>query len=165
MSVTVDLVTSDETDLLLELWQVYMRDLAEFRDTVVQADGRYRNDHLRTYLAYEEHWPFVIRSEGVVAGFALVRKSKPDTHLIGEFFIKPEFRRIGIGAASVYQILQKFQGNWEIPFQNENPRAAIFWRKTITEFGYVATEVNLPVVDKPELPHDVWLSFSSSDTF
>ena len=165
MSVTVDLATSDETDHLLELWQVYMKDLAEFRDTAVQVDGRYRDDRLRTYLAYEEHWPFVIRSEGVVAGFALARKSKPNTHLIGEFFIKPEFRRTGIGAASVGQILQKFQGNWEIPFQNENPRAAIFWRKTITELGYVATEVNLPVVDKPELPHDVWLSFSSSDTF
>ena len=44
MSVTVDLATTDESDLLLELWQVYMKDLAEYRGTAVQVDGRYRDD-------------------------------------------------------------------------------------------------------------------------
>ena len=128
MSVTVDLATTDESDLLLELWQVYMRDLAEFRDTVFQADGRYRDDRLRTYLAYEEHWPFLIRSQGESVGFALVRKSKPDTYLIGEFFIKSEFRRTGVGEAAVDQILQKFMGNWEIPFQIENSKKSYYFK-------------------------------------
>ncbi len=32
-----------------------MRDLAEFRNLEVQRDGQYRDDRLRTYLAYEEH--------------------------------------------------------------------------------------------------------------
>jgi predicted acetyltransferase len=104
-------------------------------------------------LAYEEHWPLVIRSDGEVVGFALVRKSKPDTHVIGEFFIKSEFRRTGVGGASVEQILQKFKGNWEIPFQNENPIAAIFWRKTIANLGYQATESHLL--------QDVWLRFTN----
>ena len=58
-----------------------MHDLAEFRDLQVQANGRFRDDRLRTYLAYDDHWPLVIRSNGAVAGFALVRKSKPDTHV------------------------------------------------------------------------------------
>ncbi len=38
-----------------------MRDLAEFRNLEVQRDGRFRDDRLRTYLAYEDHWPLVIR--------------------------------------------------------------------------------------------------------
>ena len=153
MSITSDLATADETDLLLELWQLYMQDLALFRNLNIENDGRYRDDRLRTYLAYEEHWPLVIRNDGEVVGFALVRKSKPDTHVIGEFFIKSEFRRTGVGAASVEQILQKFKGNWEIPFQNENPIAAIFWRKTIANLDYQATESHLL--------QDVWLRFTN----
>lgn len=164
MSVSVDLATSDETELLLDLWQLYMKDLAEFRNSVAAEAGHYRDDRLRTYLAYEEHWPLVIRSESEVAGFALVRKSKPDTHLIGEFFIKPELRRTGVGAASVDQILKKFIGNWEIPFQNENPKAASFWRKTISRLGCNATEVRSEVVDNNGKSPDTLLTFSNSNS-
>jgi predicted acetyltransferase len=133
-----------------------MSDLAEFRDSEVKADGRYRDDRLRTYLAYEEHWPLLIRSQGEIAGFALVRKSKPATYVIGEFFIKSEFRGRGIGGLAVAEILPKFIGNWEIPFQNENAKAAVFWRRTIPELGYETTETNLQ--------SDVWLSFSTATT-
>ena len=156
MPVTLDLATGDETELLLNLWQLYMKGLAEFRDSEVQSDGRYRDDRLRTYLAYEEHWSFLIRSEGGIVGFALVRKSKPDTYVIGEFFILPEFRRNGVGGSAVSEILQKFVGKWEIPFQNENPKAAAFWRKTIPELGYETTETNLL--------NEVLLSFSNAKT-
>jgi predicted acetyltransferase len=154
--VTVDLATADETELLLNLWQLYMKGLAEFRDSEVQSDGRYRDDRLRTYLAYEEHWSFLTRSEGEIVGFALVRKSKPETYVIGEFFILPEFRGTGVGGSAVSEILQKFVGNWEIPFQNDNSKAAAFWRRTIPELGYEATETNLL--------NEVLLSFSNAMT-
>jgi predicted acetyltransferase len=131
-----------------------MKDLAEFRNSEVQADGRYRDDRLRTYLAYEEHWPYLVRSQGEIAGFALVRKSTPSTYVIGEFFITSEARGSGVGQGAVSEILQKFAGNWEIPFQEENPRAAIFWRKTISDFGYVVTEANVL--------NDVWLTFTNN---
>jgi predicted acetyltransferase len=156
VSVTVDLATADETELILNLWQLYMKGLAEFRDSEVQADGRYRDDRLRTYLAYEEHWSFLTRSEGEIVGFALVRKSKPETYVIGEFFILPEFRGTGVGGSAVSEILQKFVGNWEIPFQNDNSKAAAFWRRTIPELGYEATETNLL--------NEVLLSFSNAMT-
>jgi predicted acetyltransferase len=131
-----------------------MKDLAEFRNLQIQTDGRYRDDRLRTYLAYEDHWPFLIKSQGEIAGFSLVRKSKPLTHVIGEFFIRSDFRRSGVGGAAVFAILSKFEGNWEIPFQIENPRAARFWRKTIFDFGYEVTEA--------KVLNDVWLSFTNA---
>ena len=152
MSITADLATADESLILLDLWQLYMTDLATYRDSVIQADGRYRDDRLRTYLVYDDHWSFLIRNRSRIAGFALIRKSKPDTHVIGEFFIKSEFRRSGIGRCAVAEILPRFAGNWEIPFQEENVKAANFWRRTITELGYETTEANLL--------NDVWLSFT-----
>ena len=154
MSITTDLATADETLILLDLWQLYMTDLATYRDSVIQADGRYRDDRLRTYLAYYDHWSYLIRNQGEIVGFALVRKSKPGTHVIGEFFIKSEFRSLGVGRCAVAEILPRFAGNWEIPFQEENVKAANFWRRTITELGYKTTEANLL--------NDVWLSFNST---
>ena len=151
MPITADIPTSDETEVLLDLWQLYMNDLANFRNSVVRADGRYRDDRLRTYLAYEEHWPFLIRSKGEIVGFALVRKSKPGTYVIGEFFIKSEYRRSGLGRSAVAELLSKFAGNWEIPFQNENSKAAAFWRRTIPALGYETNETNSLT--------DTWLSF------
>ena len=156
MSITADLATADETVILLDLWQLYMTDLATYRDSVIQADGRYRDDRLRTYLAYDDHWSYLIRNRDEIVGFALIRKSKPGTHVIGEFFIKSEFRRSGIGRCAVTEILPRFAGNWEIPFQEENVKAANFWRRTITELGYETTEANLL--------NDVWLSFTIANT-
>ena len=141
-----------------------MQDLSEFRNLEIQRDGRYRDDRLRTYLAYEEHWAFLIRCEHEIVGFALIRKSKPDTHLIGEFFINPEFRRRGIGATAVEHILHQFVGNWEIPFQNENFKAAIFWRKTISELGYGASEEIVEVTNSREILPETLLVFSNSNT-
>ena len=164
MSVTVDFVTHEEIEILHKLWQLYMQDLAEFRNSVVQADGHYRDDRLRTYLAYEEHWSFLIRSQGELAGFALVRKSKPDTYLIGEFFIEFQFRRTGVGGSAVSEILQKFSGNWEIPFQIENSKGADFWRKTISELGHRATEERSELADIHGIASDILLAFSNSNT-
>ena len=139
-----------------------MHDLAEFRGLQVQDNGLFRDDRLRTYLAYEDHWPLALRSNSEIVGFALVRKSQPDTFVIGEFFIKPEFRRLGMGKLAVPQILQMFTGTWEIPFQNENARAASFWRETVKDLGYEVSETSKAVIGNPELPHDVWLSFATS---
>lgn len=118
-----------------------MRDLAVFCSSGIEADGRYRDDRLRTYLSYEEHWAYLIRNEDEIVGFSLVRKSKPETFLIGEFFILPQFRRSGVGRGAVVKILAEFKGSWEIPFQSENLRAATFWRQTIKHLGFQATEV------------------------
>jgi predicted acetyltransferase len=148
---------------LRDLWQLYMSELAEFRKSVVLVDGRFRDDRLLTYLSYEDHWPLIVKSENEIAGFALIRKSKPGTHVIGEFFIKPQFRRIGMGTLVVSQIVRRFPGNWEIPFQEENAKAAIFWRRTISQLGCRVTEVESPGLVNPDLSHDVWLRFTFND--
>jgi predicted acetyltransferase len=140
-----------------------MLELAEFRKAIVLVDGRFRDDRLLTYLAYEDHWPLLIKVNNEIVGFALVRKSKPDTHVIGEFFIKPESRRIGVGTLAVSQIVHSFPGAWEVPFQEENAKAAIFWRRTIAQLGCEVSEVNSPVFDNPDLSHEVWLSFTIPD--
>ena len=117
-----------------------MADLSEFREPSITVNGRYRDDRMLTYFAYDEHWAYQILHHGDLAGFALIRKSEPETYLIGEFFILSEFRKRGIGIAAVTELLRKFDGNWQIPFQTENSKAAKFWRETISYLGYSVIE-------------------------
>ena len=126
--------------MLLNLWQLYMADLSEFREPLITVNGRYRDDRMLTYFEYDEHWAYQILHHGDLAGFALIRKSEPETYLIGEFFILSEFRKRGIGIAAVTELLRKFDGNWQIPFQTENSKAAKFWRETISYLGYSVIE-------------------------
>lgn len=135
-----------------------MRDLADFRDSVIKIDGRYRDDRLRTYLAYEDHWAYLIRVKQDIAGFALLRKSKPGTYVIGEFFIKSEYRRNGVGAAAVDLLLKNFDGDWQIPFQNENSGGAAFWRRVVSGLGYEVTEVHSPKLRNSNVYRETWLS-------
>lgn len=137
----LEAVTPDEEATLLDLWQIYMADLSEFREPSITFNGRYRDDRMRTYFAYDEHWAYQIMHHGDLAGFALIRKSEPETNLIGEFFILSQYRNQGVGTATVTELLRKFHGNWQIPFQSDNPNAAIFWRKTVANMGFSACEL------------------------
>lgn len=138
-----------------------MRDLAEFRPSIVQVGGRYRDDRLRTYLAYEDHWALLVRVGAEIAGFALIRKSRPDTYVLGEFFIHYSFRRAGVGSSAAGRIFEEFPSKWEIPFQIENLKGATFWRKTILDLGYQAIEVNSQELGHPVSSNEVWLTFTS----
>jgi predicted acetyltransferase len=161
VAVSVTKIVKSEEEVLLNLWQQYIHDLSEFRTWICPIDGRYRDDRLRTYFAYEEHWAYLIRCQEDVAGFALIRKSEPGTYLLGEFFIQSKFRKLGVGSQAVALLLGDFSGHWQIPFQNENPNAAKFWRRTIAKLGFSATEKEQPVEGNPELPHDVVLNFTN----
>jgi predicted acetyltransferase len=161
VTVTVAQIVKSEEEILLSLWQHYMQDLSEFRPWISPMDERYRDDRLRTYFAYDEHWVYLIRHQEEIAGFALIRKSEPGTYLLGEFFIQAEFRKLGVGSQAVALLLGDFCGHWQIPFQNENPKAAKFWRHTIAKLGFYATEKEQPVEGNPELPHDVFLNFTN----
>jgi len=150
-----------DRQILLNLWQLYMQDLSEFRSSIFQSNGRYRDDRMLTYFAYAEHWAFLIKEREEIAGFVLIRKSKPDTYLLGEFFVINKFRRMGIGADAVKEVLATFPGKWEIPFQTENISGANFWRETAARLGYQWVEELRPVENRPDLAKDVWLNFTS----
>jgi len=53
----------------------------------------------------------------------------------------------------------RFPGRWEVGFQNENPRAANFWRRLAADVGANVRERLQPVPNKPHIPDDVILSF------
>jgi hypothetical protein len=54
--------------------------------------------------------------------------------------------------------MRRHRGAWLVPFQNENPRAAAFWRRLASQVLHEVSEEQLPIPGKPHLPPDVWLT-------
>jgi predicted acetyltransferase len=77
---------------------------------------------------------------------------------MGEFFVTRSTRGRGVGAELARRVVTAHPGRWEIPFQDENPRAAAFWRRFAARSLTDVSERTIPVPGKEHLPEDVWLS-------
>jgi predicted acetyltransferase/ADP-ribose pyrophosphatase YjhB (NUDIX family) len=156
---TVTVAGPDDGPLVEALWQLYQHDLSEFRHSAPGPDGRFASGRLPSYDARDDRAAYLARLGTVPCGFALVRGlGDGRTRRMGEFFVTRSARGRGTAAAFAREVVRAHPGRWEIPFQNENPRAAAFWRRfaaaTMTDVG----ERTIPVPGKEHLPHDVWLA-------
>ena len=153
-------VTPDLHPVVERLWQLYRHDLSEFRDSYPDADGLYKVGPLAAYLAGEgDRTALLVRSGTSAVGFVLLRGLSDRPAVLGEFFVSRAVRGRGVGYQVATEVMRRWPGSWVIAFQEENPRAARFWRRVATDLaGSTWTEQRIPVPDKPWLPPDVWLS-------
>jgi predicted acetyltransferase len=125
--------------ILANLLELYRYDFSEFIDLKLGADGRFGYKHLPLYWQESDRHPFLVMANGYIAGFVFVRKGSeishdPDVWDIAEFFIMRGFRRLGIGMRVAQEIWQKFPGKWEVRVMARNPKAKVFWERTIERF-------------------------------
>lgn len=153
----VDVAGAADQAVLERLWQLYQHDLSEFRHSAPDVDGSYASGRLAAYAGPGDV-AYLARLGEIPCGFALVRGVGGDQRLMGEFFVTRSTRGSGTAAAFAGQVLERHPGPWVVPFQNENPRAAAFWRRLASDLlGDVSEELR-PVPGKAHLPADVWLT-------
>jgi predicted acetyltransferase len=81
--------------------------------------------------------PFLVRVDGRLAGFALVKQlapAAPPTYEMGDFFVLRNFRRRGVGRQAAHALFDRFPGGWEVSQMAGNETAQAFWRKVIHEY-------------------------------
>jgi predicted acetyltransferase len=88
--------------------------------------------YLDLYWRESGRFPYLIRVDSQVAGFALVRKNERDCFEIAEFCVLAAFRRMGAGSAAAAAIFSAHPGEWEVQGFPGNAAAAAFWRHAIT---------------------------------
>jgi predicted acetyltransferase/ADP-ribose pyrophosphatase YjhB (NUDIX family) len=152
--------TADEWPLLERLWQLYQHDLSEFRHSAPDAEGLFQSGRLPAYGASDDRVAYLARRGDVPCGFALVRLGvRRDRRTMGEFFVTRAARGSrGVAADFARAVLARHPGEWVIAFQEENPRAAAFWRRLAADTLDDVSERALPVHGKPHLPPDVWMT-------
>jgi predicted acetyltransferase len=92
------------------------------------------------YWKDEKRQPFFIEYNNKNIGFALINdwvlnKQFNAKYSIAEFYIKPEYRRSGIGSKIVQELFTRFKGKWEIKQSSTNLIAIDFWRNCIDRFS------------------------------
>lgn len=139
-----DRVTLEAADraLIDGLAQFYIYDFSEMSpitdtDFDFGPDGRHSSlPGINDYWQDERAVALVIRYEGRVAGFVLINShSHRDGGFVernmGEFFVARQFRRRGIGAEAVRQVLAAYPGRWEMAVVERNELAKAFWPRAI----------------------------------
>lgn len=118
------------------LLQPYMRELSAWFAPDQPVREQYEYPYLDAYWREPgERFPFLIMSDGDVAGFAFVnrhsRLGNSDVHNIAEFYVRPQYRRHGIGCSAAKEILRRFPGRWEVGILHGNEPAGRFWQRAI----------------------------------
>ena len=130
-------IGSQPEAVLRDLFQHYLRDMAEWFEVDTNPDGSYAYDisaiwekGFETYLA---------KVDDSVAGFALVRSAdewlgEVDAHDVHAFFVLPGFRRSGVGQRMATHIWNEHAGAWLVRVLEANGTALAFWRAAIANY-------------------------------
>ncbi len=137
--VTLHEAVAAERFVLENLIQLYVYDWSELGPFELGEDGRFEAPPLGPYWEDEERHPFLLRVDGALAGFALVRarsrlSGAPGVFDMAEFFVVRRHRRQGVGRAAARLVFERFRGAWEVRQRVENPAATAFWRSAIATF-------------------------------
>lgn len=134
-AVSLDPAGEADAPLLGELIELYAHELSGvFPGLVPGPDGRYGYPRLPLYWTEpERRFPFIIRADGAVAGFALATRGSPATEDpevldVAEFFVKREHRRLGVGECAARLLWRRLPGEWTVRVAEANVGGLAFWQ-------------------------------------
>lgn len=125
--------------MLANLLELYAHDFSVLADLQLRPDGRYGYPELPLYWREATRFPFLMRVDGHLAGFALVARGSrvsgdPDVWDMAEFFVVRRHRRRGVGAMVAHEIFRRFAGRWELRVMENNLPALAFWSAAVGAF-------------------------------
>lgn len=138
MAVELTLTPVEQKPLLKQLMQLYLYDFADYTQDDLPENGFYSYPYLDLYWEEPGRYPFLIRADGQVAGFVLVRITRDadgqEINQIAEFFVLRKYRRRKVGQTAAWMAFDHFPGRWHVQEIPENQPAQRFWRKIINEY-------------------------------
>lgn len=129
----------EQQQTMANLLQLYAHDFSEFHDLEIGPDGRFAYTTLPLYWSEPGRHPFLIKIDGKLAGFVLVKRGSElsDDRTVwdmAEFFILRGCRRRGIGTQVAQLVWRRFPGSWEVRGMQSNVSARVFWTRAISIF-------------------------------
>ncbi len=131
--------TDQGKEIIYNLMQDYLSELSLYEDETAifkkDNNGLYEmSKYTKLYWKEDNRYPYILKCNNEIAGFALVRFNENNYHEIGEFFVIDKYRRLKAGKYMAFNIFNKYHGKWEIRTLLKNNRAQEFWRKIIKEY-------------------------------
>jgi predicted acetyltransferase len=132
--------TKEEMPIVANLFELYAHDFSEFHSVEPGPDGRFGYPDLPLYWSEPGRYPFLIKVDGKLAGFALIRKLSPAAGHdaawdVAEFFVLRAYRRRGVGRKAAHSVWRQFAGLWQVRVMRANQTAQRFWQRAVEEFA------------------------------
>ncbi|OPA73855.1 GNAT family N-acetyltransferase [Paenibacillus selenitireducens] len=133
-------VEYEQKSILRNLLELYQYDSSEFDpEDDLNANGLYEYKYLDHYWTEDGRFPFFIKVDEKLAGFALVRDVGTDefnqtVYSMAEFFVMKKYRNLKVGQLVAHELFNKFPGLWKVGQIETNIPAQAFWRKTIARY-------------------------------
>jgi len=131
--VVLEPIAAEQAFVLANLFELYVHDFSEQVPLELKPNGRFDLPVDDCWWNSGEHFPFFIRSEGTLLGFALVRRGSrvtaaTDVMDVAEFFVVRGARGRGVGRSAARALFAAFPGRWEIRVRQSNRAAIAFWQ-------------------------------------
>jgi predicted acetyltransferase len=149
-------VSPDQAPVLANLLQLYIHDLSAIFALEPEGDGRFGYPDLPRYWSEPEtRFPFFIRADGRLVGFALATRGSPATSDptdldVAEFFVLRRHRRSGVGRDAAFALWRRLPGRWIVRVSEGNRAGLPFWREIVRQFTGGAFEERR----RPGQPYD-----------
>ena len=139
MNITLELLTLDQKPLLTRLLELYFYEFTTYDNADISEYGYYGYSHIDDYWNEEGRFPYLIRVDGKIAGFALVCPHcdylrEEGARAVGEFFVMLKYRRAGVGRYAAAQLFDRHPGHWEVCQLPNNLPARKFWKSVIEDY-------------------------------
>ncbi len=137
--VTLEPATAAARSIISNLMELYLYEFSAVDGRPIGEDGCYGYATLDAYWSEAGRYPFLIKVDGRLAGFALVMEQRildghSPGHLIAEFFVLRAYRRRGVGASIAAELFDRFPGPWWVSEHAGNAPALAFWRTVIGRY-------------------------------
>lgn len=120
----------------------YVYDMSEYLGNEegweIPEDGLYECIDFKQYWEDKSAFPFIVRYENELIGFAIVDKKGSESSVdfnMAQFFVARKFKHKGIGRYIAEQCFKTFPGVWEVMIIPGNEGAYRFWRSTIKDYS------------------------------
>jgi predicted acetyltransferase len=126
----VTLVPADpaQRPVVERLAQLERHDLSELMGWLPDDAGLFEVPRLDRFFTDSDHQALLIRADGALAGFCLVRPIEDGVSFIHSFLVLRGLRRHGVGRAAAAELLHRRRGRWAIAFLEQYEEAGGFWR-------------------------------------
>ncbi len=109
--------------------------------SVIGGDSPHEDEIFAHWFSSDHSHPLLILKGPEPVGFALVTRpliaasgEAAVNYHMSEFFVRKQYRRVGIGRDAARLIFDRFAGDWEIVEYQRNPGAVAFWRRVLAVY-------------------------------
>ena len=139
MIFTIEVALKCHRELIANMMEKYLYELSQYENEAFDEHGLFGYPYLDLYWSEEGRCPFLLRADGMPAGFILVNKHPecdlPHDYSIAECFVAYPYRRQGLASQALRAVFRHLPGRYHIRFHPGNEAAARFWRGIAAEYA------------------------------